>query len=52
MSNSETSSDDLNINFLNLDNDNQTKKVNSSTTDMYNNLIANPQNENYFHSEW
>ena len=45
MSDSETSSDDLNINFLNLDNDNQTKKVNSSTTDMYNNLIANPAKE-------
>lgn len=45
MSDSETSSDDLNINFLNLDKDDQVKKVISSTTDMYNNLIANPAKE-------
>lgn len=46
MSDSETSSDDLNINFLNLDdNKKEVKKVISSTTDMYNNLIANPAKE-------
>jgi hypothetical protein len=46
MSDSITSSDDLNINLLNLAGPTMNdKKVRSSTTDMYNNLIANPIKE-------